>query len=87
MYKSQVDSKRFKINSKQKEQAGDNSQNRITEHSNTDQCSSSSKSKGKGMNNQTCQTGNIKEYHNRIENTFLFKIPDDRLTNFYKYEF
>ena len=89
MLKSQVDRKRFNKESKQQaiviEINQSDFQNINTNSSNQDQCSSSPSLKRKKLSKE--KNCNAKEYHYKIESTFLYKIPDDKLRNFYKYQF
>ena len=84
--KCQVDRKRFNKESAQQKKNVENNQsdfqNMNTDSSNTDQCSASQNSKKNKLDYQIYQKANIK-----IENTFLYKISDIELRNFYKYQF
>ncbi len=91
MLKTHVSKRYFNNDSNQDDKEAENDkydfQNRTTEHTNKDQCSSSSRAKRKQLSNEIFEKDNKKEYLNRIKTTFLFKIPNNKLRNFYKYQF
>ena len=89
--KTYVDKKNFNNDSNQNKTVAVKIQSdfktEITESSYTDQCLSSSRDKQNQLSKKAIQKDNIKECVNSIKRTFLHKITDDNIRNFYKYQF
>ncbi len=81
----------FKYDSNPKKKVVENKQSDVqnitTEHPNIDQCSSCPSPKRKKFENKTYHTDNNKECYYSFENKVLYDIPEDKLENFYKYQF
>ncbi len=75
----------FNNNSKDKKRGAEINQfyfqKRTIKRSNSDPCSTDSRSKQNQFSKEVIRKERI-----NIENTFLYKIPHDKLRNFYKYQ-